>query len=126
MELKHVLTYANHVIIIKRIKITLIKTHLYYFCFKDEIDISYGSDANFGGEDLISEVLESKPNKQKSQVWKDQGRTNHLVSQALKNLSIQDKTQGADEKWKKQGQKNVHVTQALEAMALQVQYVICQ
>jgi hypothetical protein len=42
----------------------------------------------------------------------------------LKNLSIQDKVQGFDEKWKKQGQKNVHVTQALEAMALQVQYSI--
>ena len=89
---------------------------------KDEIDISFGADANFGGEDLISEALESKPNKQASQVWKDQSRTNHLVSQALKNLSIQDQTQGVDKKWKKQGQKNVHVTQALEAMALQVEY----
>ena len=54
------------------------------------------------------------------EVWQKQGRTNNLVSQALKNLSIKDKIQGLDGKWKKQGQKTVIVTQALEAMALEV------
>ena len=87
---------------------------------QDEIDISYGSDANFGGEDLVSEALSESNARGVQEVWQKQGRTNNLVSQALKKLSIKDKIQGLDEKWKKQGQKTVIVTQALEAMALQV------
>ena len=90
------------------------------FFLQDEIDISYGSDANFGGEDLVSEALSESNARGVQEVWQKQGRTNNLVSQALKKLSIKDKIQGLDEKWKKQGQKTVIVTQALEAMALQV------
>ena len=92
----------------------------YNIFFQNEIDISYGSDANFGGEDLVSEALAESKARGVQEVWKKQGRTNNLVSQALKKLSIKDKIQGLDEKWKKQGQKTVIVTQALEAMALQV------
>ena len=93
---------------------------MYINFLQDKIDISYGSDANFGGEDLVSEALSESKARGVHEVWQKQGRTNNLVSQALKKLSIKDKIQGLDEKWKKQGQKTVIVTQALEAMALQV------
>ena len=98
--------------------------NLYFF--QDEIDISYGSDANFGGEDLVSEALESRGGQASKQVWKEQSRSNNLVSQALKNLSIKGKIQGLDKTLKKQGQKTVVVTQALEAMALQVRKFVIE